>query len=237
VADKIDTIAAYFAIGEIPTGSADPYGLRRAAIGIVSILVSEREPLSVGRLTEIALRALGEQMDLERAPDDVVKDVLEFIRQRLAIYLRETGIRYDLVEAALAVGVDDIFAAKQRADALQALSESDSEFLTTVIACTRPINIAKDFEGADVDPGLFSEEAEASLWEAYQAVVAEADSVSLTGLFGLFTTRLRAQIDAYFEAVLVMAEEAELRQNRLAMCWTLSQLFRRLADFSLIVQA
>jgi glycyl-tRNA synthetase beta chain len=163
--------------------------------------------------------------------------VADFLRQRLAIHLRDAGIRYDLVDAALAVGIDDLFGARRRAEALQQLAEADSEFLTTVIACTRPINIAEGFEGGEVDPDLFREDAERSLWEAYQGVLAEADTMDLVEIFQLFAARLREPIDRYFEDVLVMAEEEELRGNRLALCRALTQLFRRLADFSLVVQA
>jgi glycyl-tRNA synthetase beta chain len=237
VADKLDTIAACFSVGAIPSGSADPYGLRRAAIGIISILTSEHHPVSMDGLLGCALEALSEQLEIERAAADIASDVAEFLRQRLAIYLRDQGVRYDLVDAALAVGIDDLFAARQRAEALQELSRAAAEFLTTVIACTRPINIAKGFDGGEVDTNLFRDEAERALWDAYEGVLAEADRGDLRDLFRSFTTRLREPIDRYFDEVLVMAEDDDLRQNRLAVCWALTQLFRRLADFSVVVQA
>jgi glycyl-tRNA synthetase beta chain len=237
VADKLDTVAAYFSIGAMPTGSADPYGLRRAAIGIIAILTSPQAPvLSLLRLLDVELGALYGQVDVGREREGVAQDVQGFLQQRLAVYLRDAGVRHDLVDAALAVGIDDIARAEKRAQALRLLADRD-DFLPTVIACTRPINIAEGFEGGKVDPDLLREEAEKALWDAHRKVAAEADSIDLVKLFELFSRQLRAPIDRYFEEVLVMAEEEALRQNRLAMCWDLTQLFRRLADLSMVVQA
>jgi glycyl-tRNA synthetase beta chain len=124
---------------------------------------------------------------------------------------------------------------EKRAQAL-ALLRPHPDFLTTVVAATRPLNISRDFEGGEVDADLFQEPAERDLWNAYSEVAARADSVSLGDLFGLFAEKLRDPIDRYFDDVLVMAEEEKLRRNRLAVCWHLSQLFRRIADFSVVVQ-
>ena len=163
---------------------------------------------------------------------------MDFLRQRLQTQLREEeGIRYDLVDAALAVGWGDLSDLAVRARALKEIADEHPDFLPTVIACTRPINIAKDFEGGDVDPDLFQEDAERELWDVYQAVAAESQNVNLVQLFDLVALNLRAPIDRFFDDVLVMAEDENLRRNRLAMCWQLTQLFRRIADFSLIVQA
>lgn len=242
LADKIDTLAALFSIGVVPTGSADPFGLRREASGIVSILAREeadqslQAALSVGGLLETAVDALREETDVPRPREEVIADVTDFLRQRLVALLRESDVRYDLIEAALAPGVDDLRAAKGRAEALQRLSEEHPDFLPTVIAATRPINISKDFAGAEVDPALFEEDAERELWAAYERVVAQAERVDLVELFDLFSSELRDPIDTYFDDVLVMARDQKLRRNRLAMCWHLTQLFRRIADFSRVVQ-
>jgi len=223
-------------VGDVPTGSADPFGLRRDATGVVRIVTEGDLPLRIVPLIQVSLRGLAEQGYGDSALDGVKEQVLDFLGQRLATLLRESGVRYDLVDAALAVGIDDITQAEKRARALHVL-QAREEFLPTVIASTRPINIAKDFEGGDVDPDLFREDAERDLWSAYQEVLAEAEKAALVHLFHLFSTKLRAPIDRYFDDVLVMAESEKLRRNRLAMCWNLAQLFRRIADFSLVVQA
>ncbi len=237
LADKVDTISSLFAAGIQPTGSADPFGLRREAGGVVSIALALPRDFSIGGLVKAALQALGEQVKPARSVGEITEDVMAFIRQRLETYLREEQrIRYDLVEAALAVGTDEIGEAERRASALQLLSARE-DFLPTVVACTRPINIAKDFAGGEVEVSLFAEEAERELWEAYQNVLAESEGQPLAKLFALIAEKLREPIDRYFDDVLVMARDETLRRNRLAMCWQLSQLFRRIADFSLVVQA
>jgi glycyl-tRNA synthetase beta chain len=249
VSDKLDTLAALFAVGVVPSGSADPYGLRREAYGVVNILIAageakqeERFALSLSCLLGAAVEALRGQADLDRPRKEVATEVMDFIRERLSVYLRGEGIRYDLVDAALAVGIDDISQAATRAQALRFAAAWDRApkhpvpFLTTVIACTRPMNISKDFEGGEVNPDLFQEPAEKALWQAYQRVAYQADAVPLLGLFELIAKELREPIDRYFDDVLVMAEDEKLRRNRLVVCWHLSQLFSRIADFSLVVQ-
>jgi len=249
IADKADSITACLAVGVTPTGSADPYGLRREAMGVVRILVEAERPLrlSVRNVVEGLLGTLCEQIAAQRPREEVVEEVMGFLGQRLQAYLSQGDppfgrVRYDLVDAALAPGVDDIAAAAERARALGAVS-GQSDFLPTVIACTRPINIIKGFEGGEVDGDLLREKgepAEKALWEAYQSAKAEADGNAQTGDYeALFTTLgdLRDPIDTFFEKVLVMHEDEQIRRNRLALCWNINQnLFRRLADFSLIVQ-
>ncbi len=237
LADRIDTLAGLFAVGVVPRGSADPFGLRREAAGVVGIALALESPFSVAPLLDRALDCVAAQARIEGPKGEIAGQVTGFLRQRLETYLRdEQAIRYDLVDAALAPGIDDIGAAAERARALNALADSP-DFLPTVIACTRPMNISKDFDGGEVDPNLFQDASENALWEAYQKVAARADEVPLSKLFELIAAGLRAPIDRYFDDVLVMAEDEKLRHNRLATCWQLSQLFRRIADFPLIVQA
>lgn len=229
LSDKFSTLAVLVAVAGVSSGSTDPYGLRREASGVVRIAVEIGRPGSVRRLVERALGRLAQQ-----APT-AVDQVMDFLRQRLETHLRqEAGIRYDLVQAALAVGADDIRLASARAHALDLLSAHE-DFLPTVIATTRVSNIVKGFEGGEPDPALFREEAETGLWQAYQQALREAETANLMELFGLFG-RLREPINRYFDEVLVMHEDEKIRRNRLAMCWQINQLFRRLADFTLIVQ-
>jgi len=239
VADKLDTIAALFAVGVVPTGSADPFGLRREATGIVTILVGADLSVSSRRLVEVALAALEQQVELQRAESDIVGDVLAFLGQRLETSLRDEGIRYDLVAAALAVGVDDIRLSAERARDLRQVSESP-DFLPTVIASTRVSNIVKGFAGGDVNPVLLEHDTERALWSVHQRALPEveraAEARDYEGLFRTLGT-LRGPIDRFFDDVLVMAEDERVRNNRLALCWQINQLFRRLADFTLVVQA
>jgi len=237
LSDKIDTLTALFSVGIVPTGSADPFGMRREAAGVVSIALGMEGRVSIGKLTEAAIDSLSSEIEVARPRAEIIGQVVSFVGQRLETQLREEeGIRYDLVEAALAAGVDDVKLAAERAHLLSTLAPQEA-FLPTVVACTRPMNIARDFESTEVDPDLFQEPAEKALWEAYEAVVAEAEGRGLGELFRLTSEKLRAPIDRYFDDVLVMAEDEKLRRNRLAMCRRLSELFRRIADFTVIVQA
>ncbi|MFB3880714.1 MAG: glycine--tRNA ligase subunit beta [Armatimonadota bacterium] len=243
VADKLDTLGALFAAGIVPSGSTDPFGLRREAYGVVRIIAEAGESpdpmrrlrLSVSPIVRASLSVLHGHVELGTPADETIAAVLAFLADRLSVSLREEGVRYDLVDAALAAGVDDLGLAAQRARALQQLS-SRPDFLPTVIACTRPMNIAKGFEGGEVDQSLLAEPAEVELWRAYQQVVAQADSANLLELFKLIADRLAAPIKLFFDEVLVMHEDPAIRRNRLALCWQLSHLFRRIADFTLIVQ-
>jgi glycyl-tRNA synthetase beta chain len=246
LADKLDTITAYFAIGLAPTGSADPFGLRREGMGVARILgesPDDLSALSTRRLIEVALSHI-ENTAHDLQTDGVPKAIWSFLRERLSARLREQEIRYDLVNAALAIDTD-IRDSAFRARALHHVAQNDPDFLKTVIACTRPTNIAKGFEHGEVDPSLLQEEAEGALWSSFQEVEAEAKRLAAESTYTEFENyvrffgllgRLPTPINTFFDDVLVMAEDEALRRNRLALCWKLSQLFRRLADFTLIVQ-
>jgi len=250
VADKVDSITACLAVGLTPTGSADPYGLRREAMGVVRILIEGDHSLSVRSLVEAVLRSLYEQTTVQQPREKLVEEVMDFLRQRLEAYLSQGDVpfgrvRYDLVNAALAVGFNNIWDAAQRARALQQETQFHShDFQLTSIACTRPMNISRGFDGRDVPvaPNLFDNgmPAESALWRAYEQVEPEARCLADQGEYAeclRLVSGLRHLIDTFFDEVLVMDEKEDVRRNRLAMCWQLSQLFRRIADFSLIVQA
>lgn len=240
VCDKLDTISALFAVGAIPTGSADPYGLRREATGVVNVALDLEPSVLIGPLVEVALSAVTTQVTLPKAPSEIAPEITSFFRQRLDTYLREErGLRYDLVDAVLSAGFDDVRVATARALAVHRMS-SDPDFLPTVMAATRVANIVRGLEGGKVRPGLFRDPSEGALWSAYQGTLPTANSQIRAGDYvGLFTTlaTLRDPIDRYFEDVLVMAEDEEIRENRLATVSAVNELFRRLTDFSLVVQA
>jgi len=243
LADRIDTIASYFAVGISPSGSADPLGLRREAIGIIRILADEPTlPVSsLSALVNHGLSLLATQTELAASAATTAAAVMAFLGERLGVYLRESiGVRYDLVQAAMAVGYDDVPRAILRASALKRLAASDPGFLPVVIASTRASNIVKGFAGGDVTPDLFEHDSERALWSAYQKALPEAEASARSGDYeGLFKVLggLREAIDRFFNDVLVMAEDEKVRNNRLALCWQVNQLFRKLADFTAIVQA
>lgn len=234
LADKADTIVGCFAVGLEPTGSTDPYALRRQALGIIRTLLLHRPPVTLSRLLEAA--ADGHQGVIDE-PQAVLSRVLEFFAGRLRTLLSEEGVRHDLVDAALALGVGDVPAAWDRAMALKALSETDV-WEALVVAYQRAANLAKKAgAGTSVDPALFAHEEEGELWRALQQVREEAGQHAAEGRYRQALealAKLRAPVDAFFAAVLVMADDPAVRDNRLALLKGVVEAFRGVADLSFV---
>jgi glycyl-tRNA synthetase beta chain len=241
VVDKADTIAGMFGLGLEPTGSKDPFALRRAANGIVKILAETELPLRLGEICFMAARGR----------ESVVKTMEIFFAERLEFYLREAkGQAYDVVKAVLAVGADDVRGALARAEAVTAVrgaaSGATGDFAAVSAAFKRMSNILaqaqeKSFRAAGaVDPGLFSDEAEKWLFDQAAGVatrVAELRAARNYPAALEAIAELRPQVDAFFEAVMVMSPEEAVRANRLALLEKVLGDFSGIADFSEIVVA
>ncbi len=236
IADKADTIAGMFGLGLEPTGSKDPFALRRAANGIVKILAETEIPLGLGEICFMAARGR----------EAVVRTMEVFFAERLEFYLREAkGQAYDVVKAVLAVGADQVRGAVARAAAVSAV-RSSADFEAVSAAFKRMSNILaqakeKGLAAADsVDPGLFTDEAETWLFEQAGGVAARVAELrededyqgALEAMAGL-----RPQVDRFFEAVMVMAPDERVRGNRLALLGKVLGDFSGIADFSEIVVA
>ena len=234
IADKLDTICGCFSVGLIPTGSADPYALRRSALGIINIILDKGYPLSICALVERSLALLGQK--LTRAEADVKADVLEFFRGRF-VNLMADRFPTDVVDAVVAVSFDDLVDAAAKIDALAAF-KTRPDFEPLAVAFKRVCNIVK---GPVVVAGVneldFQEEAEGVLHRAYHSVastvtakVAERDY--LAALTQIAT--LKGAVDDFFDKVMVMAEDERVRNNRLALLQEIKGLFRDIADFAKI---
>ncbi|GAM08894.1 glycine--tRNA ligase beta subunit [Geobacter sp. OR-1] len=233
IADKMDTICGCFGVGLIPTGSADPYALRRAALGIINIILDKeyREPLN--GFIKVALDLL--EPKLTRKREDVHSDVLEFFKGRFVNLMAD---RYpsDGVDAVVAVGFDDLVDAVARIAALAAFKGRD-DFEPLAVAFKRVCNIVKDGVDVAIDVSLFQDPAETALNAAFSGVkakvaaaVAERDYLSaLTEI-----ASLRPPVDAFFDKVMVMAEDERIRINRLALLTGIARLFGGIADFARI---
>jgi len=235
LADKIDTLAAAFGIGLFPTGSQDPHGLRRAAQGVIAILLEAEFRVSLDRLVERAFAHLG---GLATKAAEGRAALMDFLRGRIAGAMAEAGLRYDVVEATLAAGFADPADAFERARAL-AIVRDEEAFADVVTAFTRAANLAGK-TGADrpVDPALFEHDAERRLFEAYGSVAAEALALQREGRYADFLrvlSRLRPAVDAFFEAVMVMVDDRRVRENRLNLLRLVSALAIRVADLSKLV--
>lgn len=240
LADKIDTIVGCFSIGIIPTGSQDPYALRRQAAGIVQIVLSHRMAVGLGELFGFALDIHAER-GLKRSGDEIRKELYDFFALRLKNVLTEQGNRYDVIDAALAAGFDDLNMAVSRAGALIALATGPDkdDFKSVVDALTRTANLAaKAEEGAVVDASLLEAEAERSLFEHANGVhVRFAASMEAGDAHGALArlSELRGPITAFFDSVMVMADDAAVRRNRLALLSQIARDAAAYADFSKLV--
>lgn len=237
IADKIDTIAGCFSIGIVPTGSQDPYALRRQAAGIVQTMLAHKLPVQLGELFDLALDVY-EERGLKRARGDIRRDLNDFFGLRVRNVLTEQGVRYDIADAVMAVGFDDPLLAVKRAAAIADAVAQGEVFKDAVDAFNRVANLAAKAESAAVDPERFTDEAERKLYEAHQAVrgrleQALADGDAAGALAQL--TELKQPIHDYFERVMVMTDDPAVRSNRLASLAAIAADIRRIADFARIV--
>ncbi len=237
IADKIDTVAGLFSAGIIPTGSQDPYALRRQILGVLSIIIENRLDVSLDGIISCSLHLFKEQGYLKREPDDVKKDILDFTRQRLRNSLIDRGSRYDIVDAVLAVGIERPAKIREKIAAIERISGQEG-FAALTTAFTRASKIiAQSAAAADIDPNLFKEAAESSLYNEYLSAAKLLDSAlekddydaALSALAGM-----KGTIDAFFDNVMVMDKDERIRNNRLALLTAVVGLFRRMADLSQI---
>ena len=240
IADRIQTIVAMFGIGNAPTGSKDPFALRRAANAIVKILAESQLPLSLSRIVDVC-----QSIHVHPA-------VKSFLTERLNFYLKDVrGFAYDVVNAVLAAGAEDVRDAIARAEALTAVRGSE-DFLAISAAFKRIKNILRQAaeKGEGLAPGLFTERVlmqPESVLKQPEELKLQADSVRLAkkvaelreqrnyaaALEAIAT--LRPTVDAFFDKIMVMAPEPELRAARLALIQSVLDGFSEIADFSEIV--
>ncbi|WP_027088298.1 glycine--tRNA ligase subunit beta [Cohnella panacarvi] len=236
IADKIDTIVGCFQIGIIPTGSQDPYALRRQAQGIVSTLLAHDLELPLSDLFRIALEEHSAR-GLKREAYEITKDLNDFFTLRIRNVLSEQSIRYDVADAVIGAGASDVRRTLLRAKALQAAAAegNKADFRPAVEAFNRVFNLASKADSKQVDALLFADAAEKKLYEAWQGahggfVKAFAEADLAEALAAL--SSLSAPIAAFFEAVMVMAEDEAVRRNRLALLSLIADDVRTFADFS-----
>ena len=251
LADKLDTLVGFWLIDEKPTGSKDPFALRRAALGVIRLVLENGLRVNLVEVFAAAMRlyqeeklALPSGTDVASLARDAARDLLGFFADRLKVYLRERGVRHDLIAAIFALGdEDDLVRLLARVEALGTfLASDDGENL--LIANRRAANIVRieskkdgvSFLPADYDPALAEgEEAAlcAALAETSTAIATligqEDFSAAMTAL-----AKLRAPVDLFFEKVTVNADDAGIRRNRLCLLAHLSEVMRRVADFSQI---
>ena len=238
MADKLDTIVGIFAAGQAPTGSSDPFALRRAAIGIIAILQAGLpEKLSIA--LEAAVEGLG-AIPASYDPLAVLAAVREFFTVRLEVIARERGFNIDVVAAVLASGAIEPVQIFARAEALLQAREKQPELFDDLATAFARANNLRDVEvGTEVDEKLFGEAEKALAFAIDKA--AEGVEVSLAKEDYVFAltclATLRAPIDRFFEDVMIMSDDERLRNNRLALLNRFVAVFKDVADFSKLVKS
>ncbi|WP_223478442.1 glycine--tRNA ligase subunit beta [Oricola indica] len=285
LADKLDTLTGFWAIDEKPTGSKDPYALRRAALGVIRILLENKIRLQIGStlnfaaedvadhirdprldrefkiageleaslggdslMDQVIERDLAKNAETFEGSDEVrskiLNDLLSFFHDRLKVYLRDSGARHDLIDAILSPEDDDLLIVVRKVEALGAML--DTEAGANLLAGTkRALNILaaeekKDGEGAfdgAIDKSLLSEPAERELANVLEAVSGHVDAhIAKEEYAEAFAalSELRPAVDAFFEGVMVNADDPAVRVNRLRLLSSLRATTRKLADFSKI---
>jgi glycyl-tRNA synthetase beta chain len=235
LADKLDTICGCFHAGLLPTGAADPYALRRQAIGILQILRARNITLPLGMLVEAGLEPF--EPGRTAAASETGTKVCAFFESRMASIMAEDGFDKDTVAAVLGVGLKDVPAAWRRVDALQQLKDKP-DFEPIAVSFKRVVNIIRRAEGfvpRTVEEGLLAHPSESGLLAAYRAVHGQVQDDLSRGRYAEALARvatLRPPVDTFFDDVMVMAEDAQIRQNRLSLLALIAGLFDTFADFS-----
>jgi glycyl-tRNA synthetase beta chain len=261
LADKLDMLTGFFAIGEKPTGSKDPYGLRRAALGVIALTLENKLRLPLRSLVAAAFAqaTFADRRNIVvHGAEELFDELMSFFNERLKVYLRERGARYDLIDAVFALpGQDDLLLVVSRVDALGRFLDT-AEGDNLLAGYRRAANILRAeektdglgaFDGAS-DPSVLLEPEERHLWERIQSVSADmrehlsrAEARIGRTEFAHQTpfedameclSSLRPAVDAFFDKVLVNSEDPQLRLNRLRLLNELRGAMHQVADFSKI---
>ena len=236
LSDRLDSVAGFFAIGIQPTGSQDPYALRRQALGILNIMMEKKLDVRLFDLLDLAL----ENFDFEDMDKQTVKsDLMSFFELRLKNLFTDMGIRYDVVDAIINIEDSNPFDLLIRAKDLDAWVKNNSvtEALQTF---SRISNISKEAIAGKVDEALFAHDSEAKLNTAYNSIKAEVEAMLARREYVKaleLLISIKDSVDAFFDSVMIMDENMDIRANRLAMLSNIRTTMESVADLSKIVNA
>jgi glycyl-tRNA synthetase beta chain len=246
IGDKADTIAGMFSLGLVPSGSKDPFALRRQANAIVKVIVEKKLPLRLGDMLRDARAGYkGAETEKKFVNDAVFSEsVSAFFRERLEFYLKDVrGYAYDVVKAVLGAGADDVVDALARAEAVKQVLHM-AEFQAIGAACKRMRNILKQAAEKGIEPAAkFEPLPDSADEERKLAAYVEVNGPKVEALRKkkeysdalMLLSSAREHVDAFFDKVMVMVEDERVRANRLALLRTLLREFSTIADFSEIV--
>jgi glycyl-tRNA synthetase beta chain len=240
LADKLDSVVGCFAVGVVPTGSSDPYALRRAALGIVKIILEKRLPVSLSLAVGAASKALLTHKPKRGVTPDQESQILDFLLDRAKFVFREKeGFGYDEVSAVFRAGADDLVDAQKRLGALKAIRKSKN-FEPLAVSFKRIRKILEKAgvaltEGQRVNPDFFENAAERELHSVVRDAALKVPALKRAGKYQEaleVIAGVRPAVDRFFDEVMVMAENESVRNNRLTLLAELLREFTTVADFS-----
>ena len=235
VADKIDTIAGCISVGLIPSGSEDPYGLRRHALGILQIILEKGWQFSFQTLIEDSLNLIAEKAKLDQ--NEIKKHIEDLFSQRYKTLLNGKGFHYDAIDSVLSTGMDSVLDVRAKVEALTDLKKQPY-FEPLAIAFKRVASILSKKVDGEVDPGLLNELAEKKLYEEYLKIRNPVFDYIEKKEFSKALEKIgeiKPAVDDFFDNVMVMVDDSALCENRMCLLRDISILFSDLADFSKIV--
>lgn len=235
ISDKLDTILGCIGVGLIPSGSEDPYGLRRHSLGIIQIVLSRRWQISLDQMIETGIGLLSTKTKLK--PEEIRTHTLDLFTQRLKSLFSSEGFSYDAVEAVLATGIDSFVDVQYKVIAFSELKQQPY-FEPLAITFRRVVSILTEEARGEVQPELFQEQAEKDLFQQYRQIRVPVERYIEMKEYGnalKAIVEIKEAVDRFFDKVMVMVEDASLRKNRLHLLYSVSCLFSQLADFSKIV--
>lgn len=236
ITDRLDTLCGCFGVGIIPSGSKDPFALRRAALGIVNIILNSKLDLSLDELVEESLKTLETAGVLKRPKAEVKKEIMEFFKQRAINVLTDMNYSKDVVLAVLDTDYDNLVEAQMKIEALEKFAKNE-KFNKLVSMLKRVGNISKDHEGTVIDGNLLVTDIEKELYtkslEVSKAVEVELSNKEYTQYLETILSTEEV-IDKYFESVMVMDKDENIKNNRLSQLRFISEIFNKIANLTLI---
>lgn len=237
MADKLDTIVGCFGVGIKPTGSQDPYGLRRQALAVSHLLLHKGWSVPLVQLLEATYHEIDKEIKLNIPKEKLIPEILEFFSQRIKNILADRGHRYDVIEAVIATGNINLIEMIQWAEALSEFRENP-RFNSLLTGYNRASNLAKKGTETSIQPELFVESAEIQLYNAYKEIKEQVNAAIEEKKYTKVLTELahlQDPIDNFFNQIMVMVEDEKIKNNRLALLNSITDLIKGRIDLTKIV--
>ena len=236
ISDKVDTVTSCFAVGLIPSGSQDPYALRRAALGVVNIIINSKLSISIGEIVDYSIKCFAESGKMKRDMLEVKKEVMEFFKNRISNVMVEKGLRKDVVESVVSAGYENISECIEKAAVLEKIALT-SEFKDLVMLIKRVKNISKDYSLSQDNEELLKEEAEKELYKFYKEVSNNSTMLIAEKKYEEFFKNIlsgKVKINEFFDKIMVMDKDEAVKNNRISLLKGLDILFNSVALITMI---